>query len=289
MSDQLREAAAKALATLTDEQLGTWRYMESSEIYDDFREAAEALRAALSHPEHSGAAQPVQVEPVAPVTDSFVQPVPDKCDRITWRGRYYSLPPAAAPSLAPDAPADQADAIRFRWLCEHPDWHFIEHLCREFVADSSMEFLTELRRVIDARRAVDLGPLDEHRPVVVAHPSHSDAALQAAPPREPTQAMLEAAVWPHCLPPIYAQRSNANDPIKTEPEREEAINPDATGGAQAGQWVPAAERWPEIGVAVFWDEARTHWMPMPAYNASPAAAPPKAAGKAEPQINEPEG
>ncbi len=57
-----------------------------------------------------------------------------------------------------------ADALRFRWLCAHPDWHFIEHLCREFAADSSMEFLTELRRVIDARRSIDLGPFDEHRP-----------------------------------------------------------------------------------------------------------------------------
>lgn len=27
-----------------------------------------------------------------PLTDSYVQRVPDKCDRITWRNRYYSLP-----------------------------------------------------------------------------------------------------------------------------------------------------------------------------------------------------
>lgn len=53
-------------------------------------------------------------------------------------------------------PDMEADAARFRWLCAHPDWHFIERLCREFVADSSMEFLAELRRVIDARRAVEL-------------------------------------------------------------------------------------------------------------------------------------
>ena len=57
---------------------------------------------------------------------------------------------------------DTADAVRFRWLCEHPDWHFIERLCREFAADSNMEFLAELRRVIDARRSVDLGPFEEH-------------------------------------------------------------------------------------------------------------------------------
>jgi len=79
----------------------------------------------------------------------------------------------------------QADALRFRWLCEHPDWHFIERLCREFVADSRMEFLAELRRVIDARRSVELGPFEEHvaTPLhecaqpepsaqAVAHPSH---------------------------------------------------------------------------------------------------------------------
>lgn len=63
-----------------------------------------------------------------------------------------------------DNPDVVADALRFRWLCEHPDWHFIERLCREFVADSSMEFLTELRRVIDARRSVELGPFEQHVP-----------------------------------------------------------------------------------------------------------------------------
>ena len=28
----------------------------------------------------------------APVTTGYVQPVPDQCDRITWRGSYYHLP-----------------------------------------------------------------------------------------------------------------------------------------------------------------------------------------------------
>lgn len=68
----------------------------------------------------------------------------------------------AEPAAAAAQEDDRADAIRFRWLCEHPDWHFIERLCREFVADSSMEFLVELRRVIDTRRSVKLGPFEEH-------------------------------------------------------------------------------------------------------------------------------
>ena len=68
---------------------------------------------------------------------------------------------AAAPKTHTD---DAADALRFRWLCENPDWHFIERLCREFVADSSMEFLAELRRVIDARRSVELGAFEQHLP-----------------------------------------------------------------------------------------------------------------------------
>lgn len=29
---------------------------------------------------------------VNPLTDSFVQTVPDKCDRIVWRGNYHHLP-----------------------------------------------------------------------------------------------------------------------------------------------------------------------------------------------------
>jgi hypothetical protein len=75
----------------------------------------------------------------------------DLCEQLAG-GRFEGNPDAAA------------DALRFRWLCEHPDWHFIERLCREFVADSSTEFLRGLRRVIDARRSVELGPFDAHKP-----------------------------------------------------------------------------------------------------------------------------
>jgi len=40
-------AAQKADDALTDPRIGTWSYMEGSEIYCDFREASEALRAAI--------------------------------------------------------------------------------------------------------------------------------------------------------------------------------------------------------------------------------------------------
>ncbi len=63
-----------------------------------------------------------------------------------------------------DNPDVVADAARFRWLCAHPDWHFIERLCREFAADSGMAFLAEMRRVIDARRSLELGALELHVP-----------------------------------------------------------------------------------------------------------------------------
>ena len=45
-------------------------------------------------------------EQQAPATEGYVQPVPDKCDRITWRGRYYHLPltEQAAPRQRPPAP-----------------------------------------------------------------------------------------------------------------------------------------------------------------------------------------
>ena len=57
---------------------------------------------------------------------------------------------------------DCADALRFRWMCRYPDWHFIEHLCRQTNASTSAEFLADLRRVIDARRSVELDPLEQH-------------------------------------------------------------------------------------------------------------------------------
>lgn len=44
------------------------------------------------------------VEQAASLTDSYVQTVPDKCDRIVWRGCYYHLPVAsqAAPVTVPN-------------------------------------------------------------------------------------------------------------------------------------------------------------------------------------------
>lgn len=52
-----------------------------------------------------------------PLTDSFVQTVPDKCDRIVWRNRYYHLP------IAQSATATKSD-IRCPvcgWVCEEAD------------------------------------------------------------------------------------------------------------------------------------------------------------------------
>lgn len=47
-----------------------------------------------------------------PSTITYVQQVPDKCDRIVWRNKYYHLPLEAAPSQ------DAEDAARFRFLTE---------------------------------------------------------------------------------------------------------------------------------------------------------------------------
>jgi hypothetical protein len=51
-----------------------------------------------------------------PQTDSYVQPVPDKCDRITWRGMYYSLPPMARSQPLTDEQIDEAVA---EWFAQH--------------------------------------------------------------------------------------------------------------------------------------------------------------------------
>jgi uncharacterized protein (DUF2147 family) len=43
----LADAAQKADDALTDPRIGTWSYMEGSEIYSDFGEASGALRSAI--------------------------------------------------------------------------------------------------------------------------------------------------------------------------------------------------------------------------------------------------
>ena len=51
-----------------------------------------------------------------PLTDSYVQIVPDKCDRIVWRNRYYHLPlttpqPTQAQAGAPRVSPEQWQAL----------------------------------------------------------------------------------------------------------------------------------------------------------------------------------
>lgn len=90
---------------------------------------------------------------------------------------------------------------------------------------------------------------------------------------------------------------NANDPIKTAPERAEIMEPESTQtGAQAGQWVPQrikvhaceirrdGQHW--LLFAGEFLERRLNASEEALVNSVIAASPPQAAGKAEPQISE---
>lgn len=50
---------------------------------------------------------------------------------------------------------DRMDAARYRFLCEHPHWGFIEDLCREFAADGTAEFKAGLDAAIARRWDAD--------------------------------------------------------------------------------------------------------------------------------------
>ena len=68
---------------------------EFSSAHEDWKYAdSAALRWAAW--QAAQAAQPARQVP----TTNYVQPVPDHCDRITWRNRYYHLPLAAELSAA---------------------------------------------------------------------------------------------------------------------------------------------------------------------------------------------
>lgn len=103
-----KEASLRFRLDCTKEQL------EAAE-----RECAE-LRSKLKEAQQ---AQPsdLQLAKPEPLT-SYVQPVPDHCDRIVWRNRYYHLPLKQAQAEAvPPTPitdgsmANQRDANRYRW------------------------------------------------------------------------------------------------------------------------------------------------------------------------------
>src|SRR5687768_6877392 len=58
----------------------------------------------------TAALQAQQQQGQEPPTDSFVQPVPDHCDRITWRNHYYHLPVTSSSRPAAEMPAGDLHA-----------------------------------------------------------------------------------------------------------------------------------------------------------------------------------
>ena len=56
---------------------------------------------------------PITAAPVAqePVSDSYVQMVPDRCDRIVWRGDYYHLPLRSVAQNRKDVRRREAQAV----------------------------------------------------------------------------------------------------------------------------------------------------------------------------------
>ena len=78
--ETLKQALEALTASWSTEQ-------EMWKVHEMHMNAITALRTAIE-----------QMEKQETLTDSFVQQVPDKCDRIVWRGSYYHLPPAAQPA-----------------------------------------------------------------------------------------------------------------------------------------------------------------------------------------------
>lgn len=68
--------------------------------YPNFDEAAKRLRT-----QEARIAELEAQTDAEPLSTNFIQTVPDKCDRIVWRGDYYHLPPKQAKAItAEDVP-----------------------------------------------------------------------------------------------------------------------------------------------------------------------------------------
>ena len=75
------------------------------------------------------AAKAALAAPTAEPTTSYVQPVPDKCDRITWRGEYYHLPLAAPAQQVVEPPQMmgnlEIELIAFNHPIQISGWSFV--------------------------------------------------------------------------------------------------------------------------------------------------------------------
>ncbi len=100
VTDEQIMEGVKALLCATSSEVEGYSPNMLSGYQDEVRRVFMAMSAcALSVP-------PAAETPPAPLTDTFVQTVPDQCDRILWRGGYHHLPIAAAGQEAKPVAAD---------------------------------------------------------------------------------------------------------------------------------------------------------------------------------------
>lgn len=101
--------------------------------------------------------------PSVPATESYVQRVPDQCDRIVWRN-YYHLP--IAPAAPPSAPASETALEAIERLSRQMD-EGIKQLASGDLGDVDPELLIHAQAALyRLGRSAPAGPLsDDARPV----------------------------------------------------------------------------------------------------------------------------
>lgn len=116
MTNTTNTTAAKHYAKRDPEAQGTHYENHVYAMTTEGLHAKSAIAAELAHRDieierlRAALAAPAQAAPGASEIDIYVWPVPDKCDRIVWRGAYHHLPiQKAAPAHAgeyPDLPEE---------------------------------------------------------------------------------------------------------------------------------------------------------------------------------------
>lgn len=95
------------------------------ECFDSDKEVASVAddwRSDMSHVYSIASSALAATQRAEPATGSYVQIVPDKCDRIVWRGRYYHLP-LATQQAEPSGCACRWQGDQYVSLCElHQAW-----------------------------------------------------------------------------------------------------------------------------------------------------------------------
>jgi hypothetical protein len=126
---------------------------------EQIEQAIHAIKKDVPLPYYEGAISMLQgllpQQEGEPLTSTYVQTVPDKCDRIVWRNHYYHLPINPAPVAQPDG-----EPTEYQWKSK-------------FTADKWERLSKKECELVESTDAYTQEPRTAHTRRLFTHPATS--------------------------------------------------------------------------------------------------------------------